>query len=486
MRLDAALLSISFLFSLLLKMALVIPGGFDGLYGQDAYAYYDFALQLQRFAAEGSLPGSLAWPIAYPILLAGLFSLTGPSAATAQGLSILLGALLCPLIYLLARQMSLSRGSAFLAAMLMAISAQAVQSSLVLMSDIPALFWGLIAANALWRHRSSKTDRWFIIGSTALTAAILTRWLYLLLILWGGLALPKAHRPGWKNVFVALIAAGCIALPQVWHSQINTFRPVEFHWADHWSPANAFQREFDTAEGHFEYAQINALFYARPFYDSIYFSPLLTPFLIIGLITLLHRQNGAVLLILAGWIVLPYLSLVMFPAQNVRYSLIMLPGVFLLAGFGFECVLKFAAQARFQKIVWSAAAIVCLVGIAHMLFSARELVSGFIANQQRDKAVVFQAIDQIPEGANLYTFGLTLAFRHYSDFTVYEIYFETPESLAEKWQRGQAEYLMINRWNIENQWRGLSPQINMAWLEEQRGLARFSQIGNYTLYRIKG
>jgi hypothetical protein len=84
----------------------------------------------------------------------------------------------------------------------------------------------------------------------------------------------------------------------------------------------------------------------------------------------------------------------------------------------------------------------------------------------------------------LYTFGLTLTLQHETPFTVYELYYERPASLAAK--RGQNDYLLLNLWVIENQWQGREPYIAYHWLDDNRGLTRLERYGNYTLFRIDG
>ncbi len=131
-------------------------------------------------------------------------------------------------------------------------------------------------------------------------------------------------------------------------------------------------------------------------------------------------------------------------------------------------------------------AVLVLVGLWQMWSSANTLVTTFITNQQRDKLAAAWVGRTLPAGVTVYTFGLTLTLKHYTTLDVYELYYETPQTLAQKWQHGHDEYLVLNVWNIENQWVGRDPQLDYHWLRDQRGLDQLGKFGNYTLFKIRG
>jgi len=65
-QIDISLLLLLFAGGILLRLLLLTPTGFDGLYGQDAYAYYDFAGELRAALNQGRAPGDFFWPLGYP------------------------------------------------------------------------------------------------------------------------------------------------------------------------------------------------------------------------------------------------------------------------------------------------------------------------------------------------------------------------------------------------------------------------------------
>ena len=320
-------------FALSLVLRVVFASGFDGLYGQDPYAYYNFAQELRGAISSGQALQPFFWPVGYPALLAVGFAVFGTSAATAQVISLLLGALLAPLIYMLARQVGAGRSGALAAALLMAVCGQAIQSSMVVMADIPALAWATLSAVLLIHYLQTEKPRWLIAAAAALALACVTRWLYLALIpVWGAALLLTWRRVRLRECLAAGAAAALILLPQVALSIGSPYPVLNHAWVEGWSPLNAFAHEFSNVDGHFVYDQINAVYYAQPYYDAYYLAPLFAPFALIGVWAL--RRKRALFVLLIGWALLPYVFLAGIPYQNIRFPLIVVPAVAVLVGVG--------------------------------------------------------------------------------------------------------------------------------------------------------
>jgi len=477
-RLDLALILSVFALSLALRIGFTL--GFDGLYGQDPYAYYNFGQILRQSLAQGQTPPAFFWPLGYPALLAISFTLFGQSALTAQSISLFLGALLAPMVYILARQLGAKSSGALVAALIMAVCGQAIQSSFVVMADIPALFWALLSAIHLLHYLDTDQRRWLFLAALTLAIACVTRWLYLALIPICALSVLVTWRGlRWREILLAALAAALILIPQAAISIHSPYPVLDHAWVEGWSPLNYFSREFSNVDGHFLYDQINALFYAHPYYDSYFLAPIFAPFILVGLWTI--RRKRVSLLILLGWALLPYLFLAGIPYQNIRFPLIVMPAVAVLAGIGLEALLS-----RRRLILIFAALLT--VGLALMGIADKPMLAIFIANQQRDKASVQWALAHIPAGARLYTFELTEPLKAYSSFEVHELYNETPDTITAEFDNPEAaaaSYLYINVWTIENQWQGRELQIVYHWLRDVVGLQYLDRSGNYLLFRIE-
>ncbi len=476
-RLELALLLGLFTLSLALRVAFTV--GFDGLYGQDPYAYYNYA-QTVRLSLGQTLP-AFFWPLGYPVLLALGFTLFGQSAVTAQAISLLLGALLAPMIYGLARQVGVRPLGASAAALLMAFGGQAIQSRFVVMADIPALFWATLSA-LLLLHYLQHTDRhrWLYLAALTLAIACVTRWLYLALIpIWIIAVLSEWRAVRWRETLGAGIAAALILLPQAAVSLHSPYPVLDHAWVEGWSPANYLRSEFDNVDGHFAYQQINAQFYAHPYADAYFLAPIFTLFMLVGLWVI--RRKRLALILLFGWAVLPYLFLAGIPYQNIRFPLIVTPAVAVFSGIGLEAVFS---HHRRRVLLF---AVILVVGLAWMLSTAKPMLTTFVANQTRDKTSVQWALQTIPAQARLYTFELTEPFKAYSSFEVHELYNETPDSLTAEFATPypQVSFLYINVWTIENQWQGRELQVVYHWLRDVVGLQYLDRSGNYLLFRIE-
>ncbi len=478
---DALLLLTLFVGALLWRVSFITATGFDGLYGQDAYAYFDFG----KLLAQGEPLPPFFWPLGYPLVLALGFKLFGLQAVVGQGISLVMGAALAPGGYWLARLTGCRPLSALIAGAVLLVCGQAVQSSMVLMSDIPALFWALMSSLCLLVTLRRGDLRWLIAAAVLLAFAVMTRWLYLTLIIpWGGIVLGDSDwRLRWKSLVLAAGIGLLILLPQLLFSLSNPYPALNHEFTRAWSPENALQRTFTGEQGAFTYEQMNVAFYARPLYEPYYLSPVFLPLVLFGAFWLRRRSVGWLLM---GWCMLPYIFLVGIPSQNIRFALIGFPAVSVLAASGAEGLL-----ARFEpQRLWLAGGVIVLVavtGIFHMIHVSQPVIETFLSNQQRDKAVVNWAARFVPPESRLYIFELTLPMQHYyPDRQIFELYYETPESLEAKWMPGEADYLLLNGWVVVNQWAGLSPQIAYHWLRDQRGLTQIGRKGNYTLFKVAG
>ena len=93
-----------FLLSLGLRALMLALFPFDGLYGQDAYAYFDYARQIVGILSGGQLSGPFYWPLGYPALVALPMAIIGAAPLAGQIVSLVTGSLIAPLVYLIARE----------------------------------------------------------------------------------------------------------------------------------------------------------------------------------------------------------------------------------------------------------------------------------------------------------------------------------------------------------------------------------------------
>jgi hypothetical protein len=299
---------------------------FDGLYGEDPYAYYYHGLALWRDHALSyhwpwlPAPTRLYWPLGEPTLVALFMAAVGsPSVAAALSVSVLAGLGVVALTYLLALRVAgavlptpAARGAAALAALLIALAGLQIQAGDTIMADAPALFWGT-AALWLWTmpaaapahlrphmkrdgdarrpwYRSYVAD-WRRFALSALAGAcfglaVSTRFEYAPLLVAMG-AYWWVQRRGGPSVRAALLGMLLAGWPQALYS-LSYSDPVLHHqWLVTWSPAHFWQTRFATVDGVQQYTLSAGAFYlARPLLSPQSLPATLLPLLPIGALAL--------------------------------------------------------------------------------------------------------------------------------------------------------------------------------------------------------
>ena len=488
--------------------------GFDGLYGQDAFHYFDCARRVVDAWLDALRPGSCYWPLGYPVLEALFMGLTGFAPRAAQLASTVTGAAIAPLVYwtVLESRVGHRDGQAdaripIAAGVTAALCGQLLQSSIVIMSDAPALFWATLSAGTLlrWeRHPGSERRRslWLVGSAAALAIASVTRWIYAGLLLPFGVfvvaalcsksAALSSERPGsavkrggalFATVFFPLLlAAGTfslIFLPQLYLNQHSASPALSHGWVVGWSPLNAMRTSFDNPDGHFDYRVPPALFYAAPFFYPYYLSPLLTVFVLLGAWQLRH---SAALLLFGGWILTLYLYLIGIPYENLRFSLAFFPPIAILAAVGLFRSPGVATLARNDsRIIWSLFVVALCIAVP---FTYRGL-SKFLAAKTREVSAMRYLQAHVPPQAVVVTFGLSHTLKFYTNADVVDLFAQTPATLRPIVCGVRAVYFYVEKGNIESQWPGKSPATNFQWLRDEVGLQQIGSEQTWVLYRVR-
>ncbi len=281
---------------------------FDGLYGQDSFAYFyhGFALWHDHALAYHwpwlPAPTRLYWPMGYPALLAAAYSIAGAASANAAQITTLCcGLAVTALTYGLALRVSRtvlspapSHAAAFCAAALIACSGLQVQASVTIMSDAPALACALLTL-WLWTgpptgilHRRSTS----LLAGASLAAAISTRYEYAPLIAapfvywWLTSHASQAGKiaPSLRFGLIGALGAG---LPQLIYSTGYSAPVLNNEWLTGWSPRHLWQATFSTPDGVQHYAHsVGAFYLLRPLVAPESLPWILALFLPLGLFAL--------------------------------------------------------------------------------------------------------------------------------------------------------------------------------------------------------
>jgi len=314
---------------------------FDGLYGQDAFAYYYHGVALWR---DHTLTYPWPWlprplPLFFPLgesaLLAGAFALRGQATVTAAlAISVICGVATVGLVYGLALRVAdrlygpaLASVTAVLAAAPSALAGLLVQASATIMSDAPALFWAT-AALWLWTltepsepHRTHGSHPLLgrrlqdpITGPSprrghalprpppslpafaagiCYALAVSTRWEYALLALPMGAYLPAVPQLS-RRLLPAILGALLAGMPQLLYS-LQYSDPVLHHqWLTGWNPVHLWQARFVTVDGIQHYRMsVGAFYLLRPLLSPQSLPLPLAPFLPLGIAALAGRRLPA-------------------------------------------------------------------------------------------------------------------------------------------------------------------------------------------------
>ncbi|MGI9147378.1 MAG: hypothetical protein ACR2IK_12620 [Chloroflexota bacterium] len=484
----------------LLGLVLAVPSGaiaamrgFDGLYGQDAYAYFDYgAVSVRQSFLHLAPLEAFFWPPGYPLLVALASMPLGQRPFAGQAVSLLMGALV-PVFtaYLVLALWPTKRTWPILAGLLAGLCGQLWQSSIVVMADTTGLALATLSAVALVRYRQSSQLRWLLIASAAIAYATLARWIYGLVgipfaayALW---ALPRA-RPGSALVHVlaglVLIAAvlGPVLGPPLLGLVSRPSEPAPFAGnlqVYTWSPANALRRDFETADGHLAYPLPNGVYYAIAPANLGFFGPMLAPWIAVGLWAAVREWPRPTLLLIVGWASVVYAFHAGAPWQNFRFALAYLPPLAILVGAGLAWTSR-----RLNRRTGVLVAMYGILGLLVTAGGAVRLVHDFIDRKDEDLALVRWVQGSTPAGAHLLSFGPTLAFRQYTSLPTFDLFDLTPAEVDSVLAAPGPTYALVDQHNLEEQWRDKAPALNWDRVRDSAGVSQVGNRGSFSLFRV--
>jgi hypothetical protein len=513
--------------------------GFDGLYGQDPYAYFDYGTRSVRESLLRLSPlEPFFWPPGYPLLVALASFALGPVPLAGQLVSLLMGALVPVMTVLLVHELwPEDLAFALLAGALVAVCGQLWQSSVVVMSDTTGLALATFSAFALARYARGGSGAWLVLASAAIAYATLARWIYGLVAIpfaiYGLIGLierrgrpsstaharpascgePRASadalslRVALLHAVAPVAVAALILVPAVAQPLIGLLRdptqPATFagnFQVYSWSPLNALRRDFFTADGHLAYSQPNGLYYAIAPANFAYFGPLLAVWILPGLWAALRWRARDILLIV-GWAAIVFVFHAGAPWQNFRFALAYLPPAAILAAAGLLLAWRWfdargsdgvslAAQPvehprRIIRVALRAIVGVCvIVGLLSTAAAAARLVERFIDAKDQELALVHWVRSETPASAELFTFGETLTFRHYTSMPVFDLFDVSASDVRSVVSDSAPHYLLADVGSVESQWLNQAPSTNYHVLRDEVGLEELGTQGGYTLYEV--
>jgi hypothetical protein len=471
---------------------LALSRGFDGLYGQDAYAYFDYATQSVRHSILNLAPlEAFFWPPGYSILVALASLAIGPIPLAGQAVSLVMGALVPALTALIVRELLPDDlPTAWLAGAIAALSGQLWQSSIVVMADTTGLALATFGAFALLRYRRSSHVGWLIAASAALAYATLARWIYGLVAIpfavYGLYVLPRLKATAVRHAIWAVAIATVLLLPVLGPPLVGLVAHpnATASFAGNlqvysWSPLNAFQRDFLTIDGHLSYPWPNGIYYAVAPLNPAFFGLLLAPWALVGGWVAFKSWPLSRLGLIVGWVGIVYAFHAGAPWQNFRFTLAYLPPLAILCGLGLVWTW------RNMDVRVGLVALACIVlGLSVSAYGGVRLVQGFIDRKQDDLALVRWVDAQVEPGARLFTFGPTLTFRHYSHMPTFDLFDVTSTDISSVLAVAAPTYILVDEGSLQAQWLDKAPDQNFRDLRDGPGLMPLGSQGVYSFFRV--
>lgn len=469
---------------------------FDGLYGQDSYAYYFYARELFSALARFEPPPPFWWPLGYPLLLNFGFLFGGQNIAAAQMVTLVCGALIPPFAFLLAYEAAdnaYKNFAAWTAGLLCVAGGQLAQSSVVIMADAPALMSATLAAWLLLLYARTRKVLILCVASLAVGLAVWMRWQNLIfavawfaaLLLTEWQARAGSRKQRILRIFFAVSLVALVLLPQLWIQTTGRAQFAGQSWLEGWNIANFFARAFDNPDGHFEYALPVAIFYGQVFAHPAYLFVMLTPLFAIGVVVMGKRINS---LLLLGWILGMYLFLAGIPYENFRFPLGLFVPIAVVTGIGagwlqgrLKSSLHLERRARGRL---KSSLLLGWLGIALcvMFFWQLRVFTPVLETKARElRHLEFLQLQVLPN-AELYTMSIDGALQTYSKLETKNLWEMNPQTLDEN----VPTYLYVDTNNIDSQWRGRLPDQLLRALSETNYLHPLASFEGWTLYRVRG
>jgi hypothetical protein len=223
-----------------------------------------------------------------------------------------------------------------------------------------------------------------------------------------------------------------------------------------WSPLNALRRDFQTADGHLQYSSPNGVYYAIAPANFAYFGPLLVAWLLVGLWAA-RRWPRPTLILIVGWAAGVYAFHAGAPWQNFRFTLAYLPPVAILLASGVLEAWRYLRGVRQRGML----ALVVGLGLLTQTGGAVRLLESFVDRKDADLALVRWVAAQTPPDAQLFSFGPTLTFRHYSSLPVFDLFdLHGQADLSPILATPEPHYVVVDEPGLESQWQSLARSID--------------------------
>ncbi len=449
---------------ILLFLVLTIVFGFNGLFGQDSHAYYQYARELNLFFKTGQEPGFFYWPKLYPFLGAMIGNI---------GIPILMGMRMISLFALLGvmfysnkiiREIYNKDGKLWLF-IGMALSTYFMRGGMLVMSDMLATFLVVYCY-------------WNFIRFMKLPQVIP----FVVMVVTAGLAFFVRY-PTLPIVFIPILVAVFVGLRKLRYSWLiavlflvailialfiytSFFQSVLNDFFNRWSFQHIFSRSFNDKDGQFKHWVPNIVYIFGNFFHIGYLAVgiMLIPFYekMKGLSLILLIGTGCYLAFLTG-----------FSTQNYRFLMLSHPLAIIVLFPMFLKLWNWLKQYKIHRLF-----VIGLVVFNSMFFSYS---FGKTYQVHQNEKVIAEAIKNLHSQRPIYSFYVDQSFPSYGiENEVRNLYLDEYQ-IFEK-----GSLVVFSPSQFEKQWEGTNVMNNWKNLSEKHELEEVVVLSNnWKIYRIK-
>ena len=439
---------------------------FNGLYGQDSHAYYQYALKLKAMmlGSENEL-GYFFWPKLYPFLGALIGAIGIPVLLVMQLISLF--SFIGCLFYInkLIQRYHNKNGALFIL-LTAATQIYFMRGGFLIMSDMLAAFLCIFAFYQYSVFAKKGSFKNVIVFFVVAILAFFTRYPtgVLLFIPAASLGYSLFIRSNLLIRTIILIGSGGL----IWLLVVfnGNFLTSLNHLFDSWTPLNIFSRSFKTPDGFSEHLVPNGMYILGNFFHFGYlsFGVFLIPFL-----KLLKGVNRVLLISIFFYL----LFLGGIEVQNYRFLLIVHPFVLV---FLFPAFNALSTWLKEKRIFYLFVAGVLIFNLGFAWYSFRK-----ISKVHDIEVEITNALKNENYKGVLYSFYVDQSFKSYGLNNEVKNFYYKDYSDFEK-----GALVIFNEDQFKNQWEDHHVMRNWNHLKENYQLDTVSlHSNNWIIYRIK-
>lgn len=446
---------------------------FNGLYGQDGHEYLRYSLYLKDVFAGAEGDSNFFYPIAYP-LFGTLLGYVFTNTFALQLISMISLVISAYCLYGILNIIFPSdrKEKVLFVSLIFVLSPFMLRASIIVMSDLFALMWVLLALWQFLRYWDKPEMKYMIGFAFATGFATITRYATAMVLLLPFLFLLYKITYYKKYAHLPLLVLFLLLGPglQIYIKGVDVYGLFDHPLILEWEFENMFKSQFDAHEGFLEYPFINLLY---PF------SVLLHPgffVLFLPLLFFLKRSDisKTKCLFLAGIFGLYSLFLAGIPFQNDRFLLLAFPLLLPLFYPSFNRSVKWVKS----KAPWSGRGVIALIVLLQLALAVWAVYPFWKMNQMERK--IAQTVKQLESDKKLYTFGWDIALRSY-DVNMQMVNLRNED--VNEAQPG--DYVLFNEDKLKTQWEGRSVMNHYRSLKNSFQLIERKEFGeNWTLYEL--